>query len=77
MDPLDVKFVDYSLEGNFQNNNIVGFDLAFFLTKSTLYRKRWVRFGKIVDGENVVRALSRLVNVQRTGFSVYVEYRCA
>ena len=77
MDPLDVNFVDYSLEGNVQNNNIVGFDLAFFLTKAMLYRKRSVRFGKIVDGENVVRALSRLVNVQRTGFSVYVEYRCA
>ena len=76
-DALDVKLVDYSLEENIQHSSIAGFELAFFLTKSMLSRKRCVRFGKIVDGENVVRALSRLVNAQRSGFSVYIEYRCA
>jgi len=78
-DPLDVKLIDCSIEGNVQNSHIPDFELAFFLNQlnpSLMRRKRWVHFGKIVDGEKVMQALSKLFKVKRSDFSVYIEYRC-
>jgi len=75
--PLDAMVVDYSLGEN--NQNLAAFELVLLLRDVRPYigqRKRSVRFGTIVGGEDVLRTLSRLNGAKRSGFSVYIEYRC-
>ncbi len=78
VDPMDVKLVHYFEEGD--TPNLTNIQLVFILNNLNGFneqrRRPSIRFGKVVEGQNVIHSLSQLTCGNRAGFSIYFEYRC-